>query len=434
MSAENTATPVVFASINCGAEGRKVCNKNNVKQLPTVKLFREGEFAKNYAGQATEMAFLNFVRKEINPGPRKLVSKEEFEVFTDNDDTQVVGFFGMFPTELREAYRLSVDRLGSSVLFGSVDDDLLMRDFRNYEDRLVLFRPNFLRSPHEDSVLVYEGPAHRVNISRWIMKNYHGLMGLRFEHNQQQFRAPCIHVYYNHDFDLSPATSHYWRNRLMAQAKLYQDKVSFSLSRVTDYEHELQHFGLIQEDSLHDPDLPLVAGWDKEGMKFVMREEFSLEAFKSWIEKFVDGELEPFLRSESVPEEKMEDGVKKVVARTWEEEVVSSENDTLIAFHAPWCQHCQMLMPVLTKLSLTLLAEEVDVVKYDAVANDIPRYFNVQGYPTIYLLTKHGKTSPILFNAPRKHSTLLKFVAEKATNQLKSFNREGFSQVSLRIL
>jgi len=70
-------------------------------------------------------------------------------------------------------------------------------------------------------------------------------------------------------------------------------------------------------------------------------------------------------------------------------------------------------------------------VKYDAVANDVPQYFTVQGYPTIYLLTSQDKTSPILFNAPRKHSTLLKFVAEKATNQLKSFNREGFSQAYL---
>ena len=76
-----------------------------------------------------------------------------------------------------------------------------------------------------------------------------------------------------------------------------------------------------------------------------------------------------------------------------------------------------------------LQAEDVDIVKYDAVANDVPQYFTVQGYPTIYLLTSQHKTSPILFNAPRKHSTLLKFVAEKATNQLKSFNREGFSQV-----
>ena len=170
---------MVFASINCGNEGRKVCNKYNIKQLPTVKLFREAQFVKNYAGQATEMAFSNFAKKEINPGPRKLVTKEEFEMFTNNDDTQVVGFFGMFPTELREAYRLSVDRLGSTVLFGVVDDDVLMSQFRRFEDRLVLFRPNFLSSPHEEEVLVYDGPAQRVNISSWIMNNYHGLMGLR---------------------------------------------------------------------------------------------------------------------------------------------------------------------------------------------------------------------------------------------------------------
>ena len=217
----------------------------------------------------------------------------------------------------------------------------------------------------------------------------------------------------------------------MDVARHYKGKVSFSLSRIADYEHELLHFGLMQEDDVLDPDLPLVAGWDKAGMKYVMREEFSLETFRSWIGKFVDGELEPFMRSEDPPEEKVEDGVKKVVARTWEEEVMRSENDTLIAFHAPWCQHCQMLMPVLTKLSLTLQAEDVDIVKYDAVANDIPKHFTVQGYPTIYLLTRQDLTSPILFNAPRKHSTLLKFVAEKATNQLKSFNREGFSQAYL---
>ena len=80
---------------------------------------------------------------------------------------------------LRESYRLSVDRLGASVLFGSVEDEVLMSQYRRYEDRLVLFRPNFLSSPWEEQVLVYEGPAQRVNISSWIMNNYHGLMGLR---------------------------------------------------------------------------------------------------------------------------------------------------------------------------------------------------------------------------------------------------------------
>ena len=61
-------------------------------------------------------------------------------MFTDNDDTQVVGFFGMFPGDLKEAYRLSVDRLGPAVRFGIVDDPELVRVNRQFEDRVVLFR------------------------------------------------------------------------------------------------------------------------------------------------------------------------------------------------------------------------------------------------------------------------------------------------------
>ena len=64
-------------------------------------------------------------------------------MFTDNDDTQVVGFFGMFPGDLKEAYRLSVDRLGPAVRFGIVDDPDLVKLNRQFEDRVVLFRWDF---------------------------------------------------------------------------------------------------------------------------------------------------------------------------------------------------------------------------------------------------------------------------------------------------
>ena len=152
--------------------------------MPALKLFKEGSFVKNYAGPASQSAFANFVRKEMNPGPKMIITRTEFDVFTDNDDTQVVGFFGLIPSSLREAYRLSVDRLGSAVSFGLVDDQDLMRQFRKFEDRIVLFRPQFLASGHEDQVLVYDGPGERGNVSSWVMRNYHGLLGLRYHHNQ----------------------------------------------------------------------------------------------------------------------------------------------------------------------------------------------------------------------------------------------------------
>ena len=252
----------------------------------------------------------------------------------------------------------------------------------------------------------------------------------RYEHNQHQFSAPCIHIYYNHDFDINNKTSHYWRNRLMEQAKHYKDKLKFSLSRVTDYKHELEHFGLIDEDTIYDPDIPMVAGWDKFGQKFVMRDTFTVDGFKSWLQHFVDGELMPFLRSEEPPVDKIEDGVQIVVASTWITDIVNEDKDALITFHAPWCSHCKMLMPVLKKLAVSLKLEEVNIVKFDAVSNDIPKYFSVDGFPTIYFLQKNDKTQPILFNAPRKHSNLLRFVAEKATNPLKNYDRKGISQVT----
>jgi len=431
MGKENTATPITFASINCGNEGRKVCNKYDVKQMPAIKLFREGEFVKNYAGQGTELAFINFARKELNPGPRMLVTKEEFDFFTDNDDAQIVGFFGMFPTDLKDGFRLAVDKMGQSIQFGLVDDMDLMRQFGHYEDRIVLFRPNFLESPHEDQIMVYDGPSQRVNITGWMMKNYHGLMGLRYEHNQHQFSAPVVHVYFNHDFDLNPKASHYWRNRFMEQAKHFKGKTFFSMSRISDYEEELTHFGLMSDNHMPDPDKPMVAAWDKFGMKFVMEQEFNFDAFKIWLNMFVDGELKPYMQSEDVPLVKYGEGVKTVVANTWEEEVHKAQHDVLIAFHAPWCQHCQMLMPVLKKLAHSLEAEEIDVVIYDATANDPPKYFSVEGFPTIYFLQKNDKTRPILYNAARKHSTFIKFIAEKSTDPLKSFDRKGYAQAYL---
>ena len=91
-----------------------------------------------------------------------------------------------------------------------------------------------------------------------------------------------------------------------------------------------------------------------------------------------------------------------------------------------------MLMPVLTKLANTLEAENIDIVKYDATANDSPKYYKVEGFPTIYFLNKNDKTRPTRFNAARTHSTFIKFIAEKATNQLKSYDRKGYSQVNYK--
>ena len=80
-------------------------------------------------------------------------------------------------------------------------------------------------------------------------------------------------------------------------------------------------------------------------------------------------ELEPFLRSSAAPGpgEEEEDGVRVVVADTWRQEVAARDRDTLVPFHAPWCGHCKMMMPVLAKLAAAL-----QVTPHVSTANKMP--------------------------------------------------------------
>ena len=50
------------------------------------------------------------------------------------------------------------------------------------------------------------------------------------------------------------------------------------------------------------------------------------------------------------------------VGRTWRRMVEKNEKDVLVVFHAPWCKHCQVLMPAVDKLAVTLRNEDVEIV------------------------------------------------------------------------
>lgn len=102
----------------------------------------------------------------------------------------------------------------------------------------------------------------------------------------------------------------------------------------------------------------------------------NLEAF---VTDFLDGKLEPYLKSEPIPATQ-DDAVKVVVAKNFDEIVNDEGKDVLIEFYAPWCGHCKSLAPKYEELA-TKLAKEEDIViaKMDATANDVPKQYEVRG-------------------------------------------------------
>lgn len=278
-------------------------------------------------------------------------------------------------------------------------------------------RPEILKSKFEPAEVKYEGKMDKDAITSWIRENYHGLVGHRTIDNARDFKEPLVVAYYDVDYVKNAKGTNYWRNRIMKVAQNFKD-LNFAVANKGDFQQEASEYGL----QVLTTDKPSVAIKSKKG-KFVMKEEFDMTTFEAFLKAYEAGSLEAYLKSEPVPEDN--DGpVKVAVAKNFEELVTNNKKDVLIEFYAPWCGHCKKLAPIYEELGEKLSGEEVDIVKMDATANDVPAGFDVRGFPTLFWVPSSSKT-PVAYNGGREVDDFVKYIAEKATKELNGFDRKG---------
>jgi len=67
--------------------------------------------------------------------------------------------------------------------------------------------------------------------------------------------------------------------------------------------------------------------------------------------------------------------------------------------------------------------ENVEIVKMDATANDVPAGFDVRGFPTIFWVKKGDK--PVSYSGGREVDDFVKYISKHASDELKGFDRKG---------
>lgn len=410
--------PVALVKVDCSKSGKTTCNNQGVSGYPTLKIFREGSSAKTYSGPRDAAGIIEYMKLQAGPSSKEFVDAKELEEYLQSEIGVVI--LGLFDedAELKNVFLKSANNLRDKVKFAYTTSKTI-RELYEITDGILLIRPRHLRNKFEDFQMKYPGGALPEELDEFVVRNYHGLVGLRVETNRDDFRPPFIIGYYDVDYKKNPKGTNYWRNRFLKVASQYKDKLTFAISHIK----EMKEFG----DVASTKNSPIIFAKNSDNRNFKMTEEFSVEALENFTKNFLSGDLETFIKSEPIPKSN-DKAVKIAVAKNFDQVVVNNGKDTMIVFHSPWCGHCQKLMPVYVYLAETLQDEDVVLVKMDATLNDVPPAYKLEGYPTIYWANKDAKNAPIIYEGGRSEEEFIAFIAKHATEELKRYDRNGKSK------
>lgn len=423
---------VPLAKVDCTNEsgGKDICGQVNVQGYPTVKIFRNGQ-PTEYDGGRDADSIVKKMRSLAGPSSKKLESFEKLDkLYKDSKHLLVFGIFENADDSLHKQFietaNQNRDLASFAHIFENESSDKFDKLTSFASDKavkvpsIILARPAIYRSKFEPDYLVYDSSDE---LKDWIQENSFGLVVPRTPFNRD-VPKPNVIVYYNVDYEKDPKGTNYWRNRVLKVASKYKDQeVTFAISSINTFASELTEYGIDMSRLSKDPS-PAVVAKDKDGKKYAMSEKFSVDSFDKFVETFLEGKLEPFMKSEEEPDNEGAN-VKVAVGKNFDKLVTKSEKDIFIEFYAPWCGHCKSLAPTWEQLGEKLQNEPgVDIVKLDATANDVPELFTVQGFPTLYWFPKDTKV-PVKYEGSRDLEALLKYVAERSTDELKGFDRDG---------
>ncbi|CAL9114412.1 unnamed protein product [Musa textilis] len=395
--------PIALAKIDCNENvNKEIASKYEIRGFPTLKIFRNGgEGVQEYKGPREADGIVEYLRKQVGPTSTEIKSIEDVDKVIVDKKISIVGIFPQFSGEEFETFIKVAEKLRSDYDFGHTSNAKLLphgdetvkqpivRLFKPFDELFVDFKDfqadaieKFIESESTPIVTTYDNDP------------------INHPYLEKFFDSPNAKamLYFNFSSD----NYNTFKSKLHEVAKDYKgENIKFLIGDLDASEMALQFFGLNKDQA------PLIIIQDSKGHKY-FQPNVTPEQIATWLKDYADGGLEPYRKSESVPEVNNEP-VKIVVAKSLQEIVFSSGKNVLLEFYAPWCGHCKKLAPILEEVAISFENEaDVIIAKMDATKNDITDEFAVQGFPTLYFVSASGKISQ--YKGNRTAEDIINFV------------------------
>uniref|UniRef100_A0A0D6R5R2 Protein disulfide-isomerase n=1 Tax=Araucaria cunninghamii TaxID=56994 RepID=A0A0D6R5R2_ARACU len=397
---------IALAKVDATEES-DLAEKYSVQGFPTIYFFADGVH-KPYAGERTKEGIVSWIKRKTGPAVSNLTSTQDAETLVEPESAVAVALFDKLEGPASEEFAAAA-RLEDDVLFYQTTSEsvaaVLNIDTKAKRPALVLLKKQPEKVSH------FDGNFEKGAISEFIFANKLPLVttftresaSLIFESTIK--RQIILFVNDKHHEKIMPT--------FQEAAKFFKGKIIFVH---VDCDNEdvgkpiMEFFGITAEE-------PKVMAYkvSDESKKYLLEGEINLDSLKAFGEGFLEDKLNPFLKSDPVPE-KNDDDVKIVVGKNFDEIVLDESKDVLLEIYAPWCGHCQALEPTYNKLAKQLRGvESLVIAKMDGTTNEHPRAKS-DGFPTILFYPSGNKSfDPITVDTDRTVKALYKFLKKNAS-------------------
>jgi len=391
---KSEGSKVKLVKVDATVEER-LAKEHDIKGFPTIIFFKNGE-KMEYDGPRQAEGITSWVKKRSGP-PSETLKSDEISSFLSKGSS-VVGVFKDEESKLYKAFIKTAKEIDDFNFGHSFDP--------NTEEYVTLTNSEKNEIKFDKSVISKKG------IKDWIINEGYPILVELDQHVWERSNKNKISLF----VAFIDKTQEDQKEMFKEVGKKFKGKV---LSSFMDSEQNVELAKRWGASGTKFPTVVLVNYITENPKLYIWNEEtekdFSMEAITSFIEKSLDGTYQNYQKSEPIPE-KNDEPVKVLVGKTFKDIVYDETKDVLVEFYAPWCGHCQKLVPIYESLAKKLShVPSIVIAKMDATANAFPEDISVSGFPTIYFFRRDDKT-PIMYEGNRELDDLLKFVTDNASS------------------
>ena len=401
----------VFAKLN-SVKYEKIANNYDLEAFPTLILLKKGEKVV-FEGERSPEKIENFLKENTKPKFEEIKSKKDLENLT-KDNKVVLVYFGKNEKVIDEL--ILAERKIDDVIFATCSEDKLIKEnidasqndgiviFKNFDDKKNVLKDKITSNNIINFCNIYSNPKvidFNKETSSIIFTKRNPALLIFSPKNEEQYE------------DKKKLLNNIWNN--------INDKIKLFMVDIKDPKDPMAiNLALLCGiNAINVTKTMIIDPRTENPKKYEMAGDINEDNIKTFINKYLKGELVPFLRSEEIPKDNNGD-IFILVGNTFKKEVLDNDKDVLIYFVSPWCKVCKEFEPKLGELAKKLKKNnpKLLIAKMDGTVNDVEEY-QIHNFPTTKFYPGNAKDKqPLNFHSRKNINSLLKFIKKNAFNKI----------------